>query len=221
MRGIARAKGVRAVQSAPLLRRHLAKIIDSPPTGLDDARRACILLVGFFGALRRSELTRLRWSDMELRSEGLGVHLRSGKTDQVRSGRIVWLAARPDRLCPLATAERWRQVSGGVGFVFPGRGGSASSEHSRLSPEIVTRMVKQSVAGIGLSPHAYSAHSLRAGFVTQSLLDGEDPIKIARITGHRSLSGLVPYFRPVGGNGIAIDCTPKQLAMVANFGPRP
>ena len=211
MRGIARSNAGPLVQASPLLRGDLRKVVKALPASRQYRRNRCLLTVGFFGALRRSELVSLRWDDIDMSGDELSIRLRAGKTDQLRKGRLVSMAARQDELCPLEAISNWRATDTRAQAVFPGRSsGHARPGHGTLSPEMLNRLIKRSVARVELNPDRYSGHSLRAGFVTQAVIDGTNPLEIARITGHRSLAGLRPYYRLSPGGRVAIDCNPEQ-----------
>lgn len=66
-----------------------------------------------------------------------------------------------------------------------------------MNPASVNVLVQAAAARAGLDPDAYSAHSLRAGFVTYAHLRGASERAIAHQTRHRSLATLSAV--PTGG----------------------
>ncbi len=77
------------------------------------ARDRAILLLGFAGALRRSELVALERRDIDVRREGLVVTVRRSKTDQEGAGRKVDLpyGSHPET-CPVRAYVAWLELSG-------------------------------------------------------------------------------------------------------------
>jgi integrase len=189
MQGIDRRHGIQVRRVAPLLLTDLIRIageLGPPPV---DRRDAALLLVGFFGALRRSELVQLRRADLKLSGQGIEITIRRSKTDQLSRGRTIKLPSRPDAACPRAALEAWLQIAPAHTYIYGGM-----PEH-HLDPRTVARIVKRRVAQIGLDPVQYSGHSLRAGFATSAALAGWNMALIASQTGHRSQQVLAQYVR--------------------------
>ncbi len=86
-KGLKRAHGVAQAAKAPILTRDLRVMLRQLPHGLPGFRDRALLLVGFAGAFRRSELVALRREDCAFTDEGLVVTLRRSKTDQEGEGR--------------------------------------------------------------------------------------------------------------------------------------
>lgn len=161
----------------------------------DDA----LLLLGFAGAFRRSELVALDWVDLEERPEGLLVTIRRGKTDQRGAGRKVHVHRGADpALCPVAALGRWRARVRGSGF-----GGaddapvflclSRSAWLRRMSAQHVALVVKAAARAAGLDAARFAGHSLRSGFATSAARAGRRLDTIRAQTGHRSLDMLAEY----------------------------
>ena len=169
-----------------------------PEPELAGARDRALLLVGFVGALRRSELAGLTVDRVAEHPNGLVLTLPRSKTNQ--TGEHVELvvlprAGTPDR-CPVTALARWRELAGVVdGPLFRPVGKSNAAGPGRLHPESVNALVQQAVARAGINPGRYSAHSLRAGFVTYAHLRGASDRAIAHQTRHRSLATLGSYVR--------------------------
>jgi len=169
-----------------------------PEPDLAGARDRALLLVGFVGALRRSELAGLTVDRVAEHPNGLVLTLPRSKTNQ--TGEHVELvvlprAGTPDR-CPVTALARWRELAGVVdGPLFRPVGKSNAAGPGRLHPESVNALVQQAVARAGINPGRYSAHSLRAGFVTYAHLRGASDRAIAHQTRHRSLATLGSYVR--------------------------
>jgi integrase len=74
-------------------------------------RNRAVLLLGFAGAFRRSELVALNVEDIEETPEGLLIIIRRGKTDQEGLGRKVAIP-RGDIACPVEAVQAWREAAG-------------------------------------------------------------------------------------------------------------
>ncbi len=123
MAGIRRVKGTApATQKKPLLVAELERVVTALPENLLGARDAALLLVGFAGAFRRSELVGLNWEDIEAAPEGLVVTIRRSKTDPEGRGRRIAIPYGR-RLCPVRALAAWRELAGAEsGPVFALRG---------------------------------------------------------------------------------------------------
>jgi integrase len=195
VQGIERKHGTAVAQAAPLLIDHLASIVAVMGTSGRDLRDRAILLVGFFGALRRSEIVALKVSSLAQTSGGLALLVTRSKTDQTGHGRTVHLHARSDALCPVQALADWLSASGiRDGAVF--RQVDAGVLEHRLSDRAVATIVKHWAAAAGLPAERFSGHSLRAGFATSAAMAGFDATLIARQTGHRTQQALSAYVRP-------------------------
>jgi integrase len=168
MAGIRRTKGVAQHQARPVTPEALRAAVEQA-----SPRDRALLLLGFAGAFRRSELVTLDVADLTWSPEGLAVTLRRSKTDQDGEGRVVGI---PRGIATVAV-EQW--IAGRTaGRVFP------------ITAGMVGRIVKR------LLGDEYSAHGLRSGFCTAAALAGKDALAIQRQTGHKSLVQLAKYCRP-------------------------
>ena len=155
------------------------------------------MLVGFASALRRSSLAALRLSDVGFGPFGATVHVRYEKQDQEGKGRFIGLPFGHAETCPVQALRAWLDLRGlddGPLFTrmlrFEGWGCDRA-----LAPQAIGDVVQAAVARIGLDPHFYGGHSLRAGFVTSAVEAGVGELLIAAQTGHRSMEILRQYFR--------------------------
>ncbi len=160
---------------------------------MKDARDRALLLIGFAGGFRRSEIVGLDCDDIERVRQGLIVTLIRSKTDQEGAGRKVGIPFGRTRHCPVLALEQWLAVSGiktGPVFRPVDRHGHIAAQ--RLSGETVSVNVKERVAMANIDPTGYSGHSLRAGFATSAVQAGVSTLKIRSQTGHASeVSSLV------------------------------
>lgn len=196
MRGIRRVHGKGQRQARPLLIEDLIAILDNTGAALRDTRDKALLLVGFAGALRRSELVGLDCGDLEWCGQGLILHLRRSKTDADGAGRKIGIPRAKGRHCPVHAMREWldrAKIEEGAAFRSIRNTGAVSS--SRLSGEAVSLIVKERVRAIGFKAEEYSGHSLRAGLATSAAAAGVASWKIRQQTGHASDEMLSRYIR--------------------------
>jgi integrase len=195
--GIRREKGVLQDHKKPVLTKHIRLMLAGLPSTLLGSRDRALLLLGFAGAMRRSELVGLDLSDLAQADEGLIVTIRKSKTDQLRQGRKVGIpfGGSPDT-CPVRAIQAWLQNSGiDEGALFRPVNRHGHVIEKRLSDHAVAEVVKRSLKAAGKSPRGYSGHSLRAGLVTQAAMAGASERSIQEQSGHRSLLVLRRYIR--------------------------
>lgn len=195
--GLRRELGVAPVRKKPVLVSDLKQILDQLPDSLLGRRDRALLLLGFTGALRRSELVALDACDLEQTSEGLIVSIRRSKTDQEGEGRKIGIPAGSDPgTCPIRALEAWlaaAKIESGALFRVMNRHGQVLPK--RLSGEGVALIVKRHVARLGYDPAMFSGHSLRAGLATSAAAAGKGERAIMNQTGHRSVTTVRRYIR--------------------------
>lgn len=194
-KGIKRTLGSAPRRVAPLvledLRRMLPCLRDDSVGGLRDR---ALLVVGFAGAFRRSELVTLELSDLNFTDDGVVVTVRRSKTDQEGRGVTVGLPHGSDpSTCPPRTLLAWlraAELQTGPVFRAVNRHGGVGGP---LRPGEVGRIVKRAVASVGLDPSKYSAHSLRAGLATTAAKAGKSDRAIMR-QGRWASRGMVDRY---------------------------
>jgi integrase len=165
-------------------------------TGLIGLRDKALLLVGFAGAFRRSELVAINCTDIEWVDQGMVVHIRRSKTDQAGEGRKVGLPFARGRHCPVLALKQWLEAANITsGFLFRSVTKHGHIGEAALSREAVAVIVKKRAQAIGLDSAKYSGHSLRAGLVTSAAQAGVSNWKIKSQTGHKSDAMLTRYIR--------------------------
>ncbi len=200
-RGLARLRGTKPRRANALREDHMAAILACCPPTARGARDAAVLAIGFAAALRRSELCGLSIGDIErfLTAEGepsgIILHIRRSKTDQAGRGQQVAVPAGK-RIRPVAVLDRWLRIRGShAGPLFQSlrRGGRLTGRPLHHSD--IPRLVKQYAAAIGLDPAGFSAHSLRAGFVTSAAVHHARMDKIMAVTRHTNTNTVMKYIR--------------------------
>lgn len=165
------------------------------------ARDKALLLIGFAGAFRRSELVALRCEDMTMYESGLELLIRRSKTDQEGAGRTVFIPYAQGSRCPVKALKYWLELAGiEVGPLFrPISRYDQIVGRKALTPQSVNLVVKAAVRVMAGEDAAkiVAGHSLRAGFCTEAANLGLQPYQIREQTGHRSDVTLARYIRPV------------------------
>lgn len=196
-RGIRRTYGVARSPKAPVLTDDLRRMIDALPAGTIGVRDRALLLLGFAGAFRRSELAGLDVADVERSREGLTVTLRRSKTDQEGEGRRIGIpyGSNPET-CPVRAFKAWLAVRGeGDGPIFRRIHRSGRIMADRIAPRVVALIVKRYAEAAGIDPAGVSGHSLRSGFCTSAAARGASERSMMEQTGHRSPAMLRGYIR--------------------------
>jgi integrase len=195
MRGIRNIHGTAQRGAAPATTVVIKAMVDSCGEGLLGLRDRALLLIGFAGALRRSELVALTWDDLAEEADGLRITIRRSKTDQEGEGQMVGILRTGTPTCPVAALQAWREAvqhSDGPVFRSVDRHGWVGTS---LSDRAVALIVKRRAEVAGLDPALFSGHSLRAGLATSAAAAGLEERDIQRQTRHRSVEQLRTYIR--------------------------
>lgn len=200
--GIRRTKGMAQTAKAPLLSEELRRLLSAAEQAEHPvmvARDRALLLIGFAGAFRRSELVTIAVEDVEHVNQGVILNVRRSKADQEGRGTKKAIPfGRDEHTCPVRALARWQDaagVSSGPLFRAIDRHGNVGA--NGLSPQSVALVVKRLAAAAGLDPNRYAGHSLRAGLATQATIGGASERAVMEMTGHRSLQVARRYIRNV------------------------
>jgi integrase len=195
--GIRRAHGTAQEGKAPVLTADLRAMVATLPESPLGVRDRALLLLGFAGAFRRSELVGLDVEDLTAGRDGLTVRIRRSKTDQEGQGRTIGIpyGSRP-ATCPVRALQEWLAVTSlSIGPLFRPFDRHGRIRGGRLSDRAVARIVQRTAAAAGLDPTRYAGHSLRAGLATSAAAAGVSERAIMAQTGHKSLTMVRRYIR--------------------------
>jgi len=192
-----RLRKTRQRQVSPLVVDHLLRLVDELPDGTGGLRDRAILLLGFAGAFRRSELVSLDVEDIEEVPEGIRILLRVSKTDQEGRGHQVAIPfGENPTTCPVKALRAWLEAAGirsGPVFRKVDRHGRVGGK--RLSPQSVALIVKRATRLAGYDPGNFAGHSLRSGLATAAAAAGKSERVIMKQTRHRSVTQVRKYIR--------------------------
>ena len=192
MEGIKRTKGIRQKQ-APAFRLNILKQLlrDFDTEFNANLRNKALLLLGFTGAFRRSELVALNVEDLDFTDEGLIISLQKSKTNQYGDYEEKAIFYSPEAiLCPVRTLKAWIQKLNKTSdalFVRVRKGDRITSD--RLTDKTVNDLVKTYFG------EEFSAHSLRASFITIAKINGADDSEIMRQSKHKTSAMIQRYTR--------------------------
>jgi site-specific recombinase XerD len=196
MKGIRRKIGTNQKKKAPVEVDVLRQMVAIQDDSLSGIRNRVLLVVGFTGAFRRSELVAINQEDIQFTRDGVKVFIPKSKTDQDGEGYTVGLpyGSNP-ATCPVRSLQDWLHASGiesGAVFRRINRHGHLLK---RLSAQSVRLVVCDAAEKIGLDPKQFAGHSLRSGFITTSYLAGKTERAIMKQSRHESVKVMRSYIR--------------------------
>ena len=204
LQGIARAHGTRPQrQAAPLLTPAVIKLAGTCGGDLRGERDRALILLGFAGAFRRSELVKIQVADLTFGPHGLSVFLPRSKADQLGEGSIVHIAANPlTAHCPVVAVQSWLHTAGiKKGWLFRRVTRSDTIGRHGLAAESVRLVLRARARQAGYRGDALARitpHSLRAGCITtlaQASVHERDIMVHSR---HGSQAVMRGYIRAAG-----------------------
>ena len=188
--GIKRKIGTLQKGKKPLLYNHLIKIINFINKNIVNnyeqlKRDKSIILLGFAGGFRRSELASLNLEDIEFVEEGVKITVKKSKNDQYGEGLIKAIPYFSDtNYCPVLALKEWIKLSAKkAGTLF------------KCSDKNISLIIKKYTSLVGLDSRQYSGHSLRSGFATTTAGLGADERSIMSMTGHKSTEMVRRYIK--------------------------
>ena len=199
--GIKRVKGSIQKGKKPLLINHLKLIIHTiDQQKIDEIKKSrdkSIILIGFGGGFRRTELVSIDHEDLEFVSEGVKITIKRSKTDQFGEGMIKGLPFFSNELyCPVVNLKKWLEISNiKSGPIFRRFAKGLSITSNRLTDQSVVLLIKKYLNLAGIENSNYSGHSLRSGFATVAAESGADERSIMAMTGHKTTQMVRRYIR--------------------------
>jgi site-specific recombinase XerD len=193
VRGIRRSLGASPSKKAPATAERVVAMAPLANGRLAAIRDRALLLIGFAGAFRRSELVALNVDDLEETGDGLRITIRRSKTDQ--EGHVIAIP-RGVIACPVAALKAWLEaatIAAGPAFRPIAKGGRL--QPGRLTDRSVAEIVKAHARRAGLDPKLFAGHSLRSGFLTSAAARGASIFKMADQSRHKSMDTLRGYVR--------------------------
>ena len=199
--GIRRVKGSIQKGKKPILINHLKLIINSinqqNSNEIKKLRDKSIILIGFSGGFRRTELISINYEDLEFVPEGLKIAITKSKTDQLGEGMIKGLPYFSDEnYCPVINLRKWLQISNITsGPIFRRFSKGSIITNNRLTDQSVVLLIKEHLRLAGIENKNFSGHSLRSGFATVAADSGADERSIMAMTGHKTTQMVRRYIR--------------------------
>ena len=187
--GIKRVNGAYQKPKKPLLINNLKliiKVIDEKEKNEKKRiRNKSLILLGFSGGFRRSELVNLDYADLEFVDEGLKIFIKKSKTDQAGIGSIKAIPYFSNKdYCPVIKIKDWIRYSN-----------ITEGKIYNISDKLVSLTIKKYASLAGLDPNLYGGHSLRSGFATSAAEAGAEERNIMAMTGHKTTQMVRRYIQ--------------------------
>ena len=187
--GIKRVNGAYQKQKKPLLINNLKLIIkvldEKEKNEKKRIRNKSLILLGFSGGFRRSELVNLDYDDLEFVDEGLKIFIKKSKTDQAGIGSIKAIPYFSNKeYCPVIKIKDWIRYSN-----------ITEGKIYNISDKLVSLTIKKYASLAGLDPNLYGGHSLRSGFATSAAEAGAEERNIMAMTGHKTTQMVRRYIQ--------------------------
>ena len=199
--GIKRVKGSYQKGKKPILINHLKSIInvidEQKIDEIKKARDKALLLVGFAGGFRRTELISIDHEDLEFVTEGVKIIIKRSKTDQFGEGMTKGIPYFSNqKYCPVNNLKKWLELSNiKSGPIFRRFAKGSVLTNYRLTDQSVVLIIKIYLNLAGIENKNYSGHSLRSGFATVAAESGADERSIMTMTGHKTTQMVRRYIR--------------------------
>ncbi len=186
LHGIKRTLGSRQKAKKPILINDLKLIIQV--IDKDKIRDKALILTGFAGGFRRSELVNINFDDVEFVSEGVKILIKRSKTDQSGEGIIKAIPYfDKQEFCPVTALKNYinykRSINLNKGRIF------------EISDKSVALIIKRYAQRAGLDSSKYAGHSLRSGFATTAAEFGAEERNIMAMTGHKTTQMVRRYIQ--------------------------
>jgi len=185
LHGIKRTLGSRQKAKKPILINDLKLIINV--IHKEKYRDKALILIGFAGGFRRSELVNINYEDIEFVPEGVKILIRRSKTDQSGEGSIKAIPYfNNQEFCPVIALRNYindKFTDINKGKIF------------EISDKSVALIIKKYASKAGLDSSKYAGHSLRSGFATTAAEFGAEERNIMAMTGHKTTQMVRRYIQ--------------------------
>jgi len=186
--GIKRIKGSYQKTKKPILINELKSIINVIDKDKNEKRRfknRALILIGFAGGFRRSELVAIYYEDIDFVNEGVKIFVKRSKTDQSGEGMTKGIPYFSNTdYCPVISLKNWL-----------GKSEIKSGKIFDMSDKSVALTIKKYTAIAGFDSRKYSGHSLRSGFATSTAELGAEERSIMAMTGHKTTQMVRRYIQ--------------------------
>ena len=186
--GIKRKLGVKQLSKKPILISDLKLIVQAIIDDKNEYKKIqnkALILIGFAGGFRRSELVSIEREDIDFVNEGVKINLRKSKTDQTGIGMTKAIPYFDNKIfCPVISLNEWinyAKINNGKIF--------------NISDKSVALIIKKYALIAGLDNTKYAGHSLRSGFATSTAETGADERSIMAMTGHKTTQMVRRYIK--------------------------
>ena len=186
--GIKRKLGVKQMSKKPILLNDLKLIIqaiDDEKNEFKKIQNKALILIGFAGGFRRSELVSIEYDDVDFVNEGVKINIKKSKTDQIGIGMTKAIPYfKNTKFCPVVSLKEWINYAKiNSGRIF------------KISDKTVALIIKKYALISGLDHSKYAGHSLRSGFATSTAETGADERSIMAMTGHKTTQMVRRYIQ--------------------------
>ena len=186
--GIKRKLGVKQISKKPILLNDLKLIIQAITEEKHEFKKIqnkALILIGFAGGFRRSELVSIEYDDVDFVSEGVKINIKKSKTDQIGIGMVKAIPYFENtKFCPVVSLKEWISYAKiNSGRIF------------KISDKSVALIIKKYALISGLDHSKYAGHSLRSGFATSTAETGADERSIMAMTGHKTTQMVRRYIQ--------------------------
>ena len=185
----------------PILINHLKLIINAiDEKKMDEIkkiRNRTLILVGFSGGFRRTEIISIDYEDIDFVEEGLKINLKRSKTDQFGEGLVKGIPYfNNEKYCPVISLKDWINLSKiKTGPIFRRFAKGSILTDNRLTDQSVVLIIKEYLKLAGIENKNFAGHSLRSGFATVAAESGADERSIMAMTGHKTTQMVRRYIR--------------------------
>jgi len=199
--GIKRVKGSVQQGKKPILINHLKSLInvidEQKIEEIKKIRDKAMILIGFGGGFRRTELISIDYEDLEFAKEGLKIFIKRSKTDQFGEGMNKGLPYfTKEQYCPVINLKKWLDISKiKSGPIFRRFTKGSNLTKDRLTDQTVVLIIKNYLNLAGIDNTNFSGHSLRSGFATVAAESGADERSIMAMTGHKTTQMVRRYIK--------------------------